>query len=136
MAKGQHPPTEFTSDNAREMQLRGAAKKRSNAERVKLIDDNLDEILSDLNADRPLKDYARLAVDGRNQFQRIYHANLADHRKALAALQDIIDRVKGRPAKTINLGNTEGGKFGITVRTKEDADFIGGVLDKFNEPTE
>lgn len=123
----------ITSENAREMQALSAAKRRSNAERVKLIDDNLDEILSELNKDRPLKDFAALGRDARNQFQRIYLASLAHPKEAQATLERIIDRVKGKPAKTLNLGNAEGNPFGITVNDQATADHIAGVLDEFNK---
>ena len=123
----------ITPENAREMQALSAAKRRSNAERVKLIDDNLDEILSELNKDRPLKDFAALGRDARNQFQRIYLASLAHPKEAQATLERIIDRVKGKPAKTLNLGNAEGNPFGITVNDQATADHIAGVLDEFNK---
>lgn len=131
--KGHHPPTEFTSDNAREMQERSVASRIDNAEARRRIDENLHEVLAALTDDSKLADFARRGKDARNQFQRIYGLDLSNPKTARAALNEILDRIKGRPAKTVNLGNADGNPFGITVNDQATADHIAGVLDEFNK---
>lgn len=121
------------SSNANEMRERGLAVRRTKRDLVKLIDDNIAEVLAALTDDSKLADFARRGKDARNQFQRIYGLDLSNPKTARAALNEILDRIKGRPAKTVNLGNADGNPFGITVNDQATADHIAGVLDEFNK---
>ena len=121
------------SSNANEMRERGLAVRRTKRDLVKLIDDNIAEVLAALTDDSKLADFARRGNEARNQFQRIYGLDLSNPKTARAALNEILDRIKGRPAKTVNLGNADGNPFGITVNDQATADHIAGVLDEFNK---
>lgn len=118
------------------MQERSVVARRSNAELSRIIDENDAEILDALNREMTLKEFQRLSVEGRNQIQRILGLDLSNPKIARRAYQEIVARVKGMPARQVRIADAEGNAFGITVRSHEDAAFIGGVLEGFHGEAE
>ncbi len=76
-----------------------ARKKRAEIER--LLNENLDEALSLLDADMTREDFLKVATNGRNQMQRILAREFSDPRKAFDAIGWAFDRVLGRSLQQI-----------------------------------
>lgn len=71
------------------------------AEIERLLNENLDEALSLLDADMTREDFNRVASEGRNQMQRILAREFSDPRKAFDAVSWAFDRVLGRSLQQI-----------------------------------
>jgi len=75
--------------------------RKSRAEVERLLNENLDEALSLLDADMTREDFNRVADNGRNQMQRILAREFSDPRKAFDAIGWAFDRVLGRSLQQI-----------------------------------
>lgn len=75
--------------------------RKSRAEIERLLNENLDEALSLLDADMTREDFNRVASEGRNQMQRILAREFSDPRKAFDAIGWAFDRVLGRSLQQI-----------------------------------
>jgi hypothetical protein len=75
--------------------------RKSRAEIERLLNENLDEALSLLDADMTRDDFNRVASEGRNQMQRILAREFSDPRKAFDAIGWAFDRVLGRSLQQI-----------------------------------
>ena len=75
--------------------------RKTRAEVERLLNENLDEALSLLDADMTREDFNRVASEGRNQMQRILARALSDPRKAFDAIGWAFDRVLGRSLQQI-----------------------------------
>lgn len=75
--------------------------RKSRAEIERLLNENLDEALSLLDADMTREDFNRVADNGRNQMQRILAREFSDSRKAFDAIGWAFDRVLGRSLQQI-----------------------------------
>jgi len=75
--------------------------RKSRAEIERLLNENLDEALSLLDADMTREDFNRVADNGRNQMQRILAREFSDPRKAFDAIGWAFDRVLGRSLQQI-----------------------------------
>lgn len=75
--------------------------RKSRAEIERLLNENLDEALSLLDADMTREDFNRVASEGRNQMQRILAREFSDSRKAFDAIGWAFDRVLGRSLQQI-----------------------------------
>ena len=80
--------------------------RKSRAEVERLLNDNLDEALSLLDADMTREDFMKVAADGRNQMQRILAREFSDPRKAFDAVGWAFDRVLGRSLQQIRQQQT------------------------------
>jgi len=76
-------------------------KRKTRAEIERLLNENLDEALSLLDADMTRDDFNRVASEGRNQMQRILAREFSDPRKAFDAIGWAFDRVLGRSLQQI-----------------------------------
>lgn len=75
--------------------------RKTRAEIERLLNENLDEALSLLDADMTREDFNRVADNGRNQMQRILAREFSDPRKAFDAIGWAFDRVLGRSLQQI-----------------------------------
>lgn len=75
--------------------------RKTRAEVERLLNENLDEALSLLDADMTREDFNRVASEGRNQMQRILAREFSDPRKAFDAIGWAFDRVLGRSLQQI-----------------------------------
>ena len=75
--------------------------RKTRAEIERLLNENLDEALSLLDADMTREDFNRVASEGRNQMQRILAREFSDPRKAFDAIGWAFDRVLGRSLQQI-----------------------------------
>lgn len=75
--------------------------RKSRAEVERLLNENLDEALSLLDADMTREDFMKVASEGRNQMQRILAREFSDPRKAFDAIGWAFDRVLGRSLQQI-----------------------------------
>lgn len=75
--------------------------RKSRAEIERLLNENLDEALSLLDADMTREDFMKVASEGRNQMQRILAREFSDPRKAFDAIGWAFDRVLGRSLQQI-----------------------------------
>lgn len=130
--KGNRIGHRFTSEDANENREKGLATRRTNAEMVAIIDENLSEILDELNKEQPLADFREKATQGRNQIQRILALDLSNPKTARKAWNEIVDRTKGRPSQEVKLSNDGSNPFAIVVKTKEDAEYISEVLEGYD----
>lgn len=76
-------------------------KRKTRAEVEHLLNENLDEALSLLDADMTREDFMKVASEGRNQMQRILAREFSDPRKAFDAIGWAFDRVLGRSLQQI-----------------------------------
>lgn len=76
-------------------------KRKTRAEVEHLLNENLDEALSLLDANMTREDFMKVASDGRNQMQRILAREFSDPRKAFDAVGWAFDRVLGRSLQQI-----------------------------------
>ena len=113
--RGQHPNSRKNLRSGAFADMPGlasaAAKKsatvrKSRAEVERLLNDNLDEALSLLDADMTREDFMKVAADGRNQMQRILAREFSDPRKAFDAVGWALDRVLGRSLQQIRQQQT------------------------------
>jgi len=99
-----------TSEEAREMQRKGAKKRSENATVKKIIEQNLEAIIDLVNTPMTEEEFQRKVRSLPNQFQRIYAADLRDSMKARLVVEKLVDRYKGLPSpeKPIQVeGNVE-----------------------------
>jgi len=75
--------------------------RKNRAEVERLLNENLDEALTMLDADMTREDFNRVASEGRNQMQRILAREFSDPRKAFDAIGWAFDRVLGRSLQQI-----------------------------------
>lgn len=110
MKRGQHPNSRKNLRSGAFADMPGlasaAAKKsaivrKTRAEVERLLNENLDEALSLLDADMTREDFNRVADNGRNQMQRILAREFSDPRKAFDAIGWAFDRVLGRSLQQI-----------------------------------
>ena len=115
--RGQHPNSRknIERNSGRFADQPGAAKaagiasglkKKSRAEVERLLNENLDEALSLLDADMTREDFMKVASEGRNQMQRILAREFSDPRKAFDAIGWAFDRVLGRSLQQIRQQQT------------------------------
>lgn len=81
-------------------------KRKTRAEVEHLLNENLDEALSLLDADMTREDFMKVASEGRNQMQRILAREFSDPRKAFDAVGWAFDRVLGRSLQQIRQQQT------------------------------
>lgn len=91
----------FTPDNANVARMKGLMKRRSNSDLIKLIDKNYATILnilsssSDEELNKALDDWKDMPV-----MLKAYLVDASDPAKARFVLEQIIDRVKGKPKQS------------------------------------
>ncbi len=86
---------------AEEAAKKSAIVRKSRAEIERLLNENLDEALSLLDADMTREQFTEVANKGRNQMQRILAREFSDPRKAFDAVGWAFDRVLGRSLQQI-----------------------------------
>lgn len=87
-----------TSEEAREMQRKGAKKRSENASVKKIIEDNLQAVIALVNTTMTEEEFKERVRHLPNQFQRIYAADLRDSMKARLVVEKLVDRYKGLPS--------------------------------------
>ena len=80
---------------------KSAAVRKSRAEVEKLLNENLDEALSLLDASMTREQFREIANNGRNQMQRILAREFSDSKTAFDAIGWAFDRVLGRSLQQI-----------------------------------
>lgn len=106
--------------------------RRGNKWMREVIDRNDEEILRELDKDQSLEDYRAIATRGHNQIQRIHGLDLSSPKVARKAYNQIVERVKGRPAQQLRVADANGNDFAIIVQKREDAEYIEGALEGFD----
>lgn len=96
----------FTKANARENQAKGAAAKRMKADRLSIIENNLDAVLDLLDANLSEEEYKKMLDKLPNKFIRVFAQDFEDPVRARAAINDILDRIKGRPKQEVEAAVT------------------------------
>lgn len=96
----------FTKDNAKENQRKSAAARSRRADRMRIIENNIDTILALLDANLPEEEYKEILDNLPNKFIRIFAQDFDDPVRARAALNDILDRIKGRPKQEVEAAVT------------------------------
>lgn len=99
-----------TPENARERQLKSAAKRKENNSVKKIIEENLQAVIDLVNTPMTEEEFQKKVRTLPNQFQRIYAADLRDSMKARLVVEKLVDRYKGLPSpeKPIQVeGNVE-----------------------------
>lgn len=91
----------FTSENANAHRLKGLMKRRSNSELVKLIDANYSKILS-LITTCSEDDLVKFLDESKDLplMLKIYLEDINDPAKRRFVVEQIIDRVKGKPKQS------------------------------------
>lgn len=87
-----------TSEQAREMQRKGAKKRSENASVKKIIEENLQAVIDLVNTPMTEEEFKERVRHLPNQFQRIYAADLRDSMKARLVVEKLVDRYKGLPS--------------------------------------
>ena len=87
-----------TSEEAREMQRKGAKKRSENATVKKIIEENLQAVIDLVNTPMTEEEFKERVRHLPNQFQRIYAADLRDSMKARLVVEKLVDRYKGLPS--------------------------------------
>lgn len=87
-----------TSEEAREMQRKGAKKRSENASVKKIIEENLQAVIDLVNTPMTEEEFKERVRHLPNQFQRIYAADLRDSMKARLVVEKLVDRYKGLPS--------------------------------------
>ena len=112
----------FNSETANIARLKGLCKRRSNSELVKLIDKNYATILnilsttSDEELQKALDEWKDMPI-----MLKAYLVDASDPAKTRFVLEQIIDRVKGKPKQSIEEEKKVSGKFEVVCTTKEQA---------------
>lgn len=112
----------FTQENANALRLKGLIKRRSNSELVKMIDKNYASILnilsttSDEQLQKALDEWKDMPI-----MLKAYLVDASDPAKTRFVLEQIIDRVKGKPKQSIEEKVEQSGKFEVVCTTKEQA---------------
>lgn len=81
--------------------VQSGIKRKSRAEVEHLLNENLDEALSLLDANMSHEEFKKVATEGRNQMQRILAREFNDPRTAFDAIGWAFDRVLGRSVQQI-----------------------------------
>lgn len=104
----------ITSENAREMQERSAAKKRQKKAAREALLDMLDEVVEEvLTPSDGLNDLSQRVKKKRTSHgARVFYATLGNPKTAYDAMRDLLDRVLGKPRQVeqARVDITSGGK--------------------------
>ena len=105
----------ITSDNAQQMQERSVAKRKENKPYREALNEALHDVVVEITTPcDSMKDFAQRVKDKRNATpaERIIYNQLSSPKTAYDALQDIFDRVIGKPkqAEPTQIDITTGGK--------------------------
>lgn len=112
----------WDSDSATVARIKGLCKRRSNSDLVKLIDKNYATILnilattSDEDLNKALDEWKDMPV-----MLSAYLTDASDPAKRRFVLEQIIDRVKGKPKQSIEEKKELSGKFEVVCSSKEQA---------------
>lgn len=110
----------FTSENANERRIKGLKTRASNSQLNKLIDANYGAILNIL-AKNSGKEFADILEQWEDMplLLRIYLEDINDRDKRRRVIEEIVDRVKGRPRQSVEAQVEGGGSFVIKVGSKD-----------------
>ena len=105
----------FTKENARAMQKLGAEKKIEKKESRELLGGSINEVVYEVTLPREgINDFGRSIKDNKHYCHatRVWLAKFADPKTAYEALQDLLDRIHGKPKQVEHqrVDLTTGGK--------------------------
>lgn len=120
----------FTSESANVARIKGLVKRRNRADLIKLIDKNYATILnilsttSDEDLNIALTEWKEMPL-----MLKAYLADASDPAKARLVLEQVVDRVKGKPTQSIEEKIEQSGKFEVVCSSKEQAKEIEKALE-------
>ena len=120
----------FTSESANVARIKGLVKRRNRADLIKLIDKNYATILnilsttSDEDLNKALDEWKDMPL-----MLKAYLADASDPAKTRLVLEQVVDRVKGKPTQSIEEKIEQSGKFEVVCSSKEQAKEIEKALE-------
>lgn len=129
--KGQHigKATEFNSETSYKAMLKGLKTRRTNAALVKMIDDNYAAVL-DILSKNTEEEVKKAVAESKDMplMLKIYLADIDKQNVRRFVMEQIIDRVKGKPKQQAEVKLDQTAKFIVETVTKDQASEVEKAL--------